>query len=80
MSLKPLVEHLIKSLVEETESVKVEESNDRGALVYEITVAPNDVGRIIGKEGRVISCVRHVVNAAGAKKQQKAFVKVLTPD
>lgn len=80
MSLKPLVEHLIKSLVEEPDAVSIEESDDRGATVYGITVAPNDVGRIIGKEGRVITCVRHVVSAAGAKKQQKTFVKVLTQD
>lgn len=80
MSLKPLVEHLIKSLVEEQDAVRVEESTDRGAVVYGVTVAPNDFGRVIGKEGRVISCVRHVVGAAGAKIQKKTFVRVLNPD
>jgi predicted RNA-binding protein YlqC (UPF0109 family) len=80
MSLKPLVETLIKNLVEEPEAVNVEESSDRGATLYKVKVAPNDVGRIIGKDGRVITCVRHVVGAAGAKQRRKTVVKVETED
>lgn len=80
MSLKPLVENLVKNLVEEPESVSVDEINDRGTDVYNVTVAPNDVGRIIGKDGRVITCVRHVVSAAGAKNRQKTVVKIVTED
>ena len=80
MSLKPLVESLVKNLVEEPDSVKVEESKDRDAQLYKVTVAPNDVGRIIGKDGRVITCVRHIVGAAGAKQRLKTVVKVQTED
>jgi predicted RNA-binding protein YlqC (UPF0109 family) len=80
MSLKPLVETLVKSLVEEPDAVVVEEAHDRGVELFNVTVAPNDVGRIIGKDGRVITCVRHVVGAAGSKKRQKTIVKVLTQD
>jgi predicted RNA-binding protein YlqC (UPF0109 family) len=80
MSLKPLVESLVKNLVEEPESVSVEETTDRGVQLFNVTVAPNDVGRIIGKDGRVITCVRHIVGAAGSKKRQKTVVKVLTQD
>ena len=49
-------------------------------MLYNVTVAPNDVGRIIGKDGRVITCVRQLVGAAGSKHRQKAIVKVLTDD
>jgi predicted RNA-binding protein YlqC (UPF0109 family) len=80
MSLKPLVESLVKNLVEEPDSVNVEESKDRDAQIYKVTVAPNDVGRIIGKDGRVITCVRHVVSAAGSKQRLKTVVKVHTED
>ncbi|HXH60830.1 MAG TPA: KH domain-containing protein [Fimbriimonadaceae bacterium] len=80
MSLKPLVENLVRNLVEEPEAVSVDETHDRGTDVYSVTVAPNDVGRIIGKDGRVITCVRHVVSAAGAKSRQKTVVKVVTED
>ncbi len=80
MSLKPLVESLIKHLAEEPDAVSVEETKDRDALLYNVKVAPNDVGRIIGKEGRVITCIRHVVSAAGAKNRQKTVVKVVAED
>lgn len=80
MSLKPLVESLVKHLAEEPDSVTVEESKDRDAQLYNVRVAPNDVGRIIGKEGRVITCIRHVVSAAGAKHRLKTVVKVVAED
>ena len=78
MSFKPLVEKVIETLVLEPEAVSVEEVEDRGAQVYHVTVAPNDVGRVIGKDGRVISCVRQLVDAAAAKAKVKAHVKVVT--
>jgi len=80
MSLQPLVEKLVKNLVEEPDAVSVEETEDRGATLYNVTVAPNDVGRIIGKDGRVITCVRHIVGAAGSKQRTKTYVKVVTDD
>lgn len=80
MSLQPLVENLVKNLVEEPDAVTVEESEDRDATLFSVTVAPNDVGRIIGKDGRVITCVRHIVGAAGSKKRAKTYVKVVTDD
>lgn len=78
MSLAPFVEQLVKHAVLEPESVTVTEADDRGTIVYGVTVAPNDVGRIIGKDGRVITCIRQVVSAAGAKAKLRTFVKVLT--
>lgn len=80
MSLSGLVEEAVKLLVNEPEAVSVESTDDRGTTVYTVTVAPNDVGRVIGKEGRVISNVRQIVGAAGAKAKQKTVVKVKTDD
>jgi uncharacterized protein len=78
MSLKPLVENVVKLTVFEPESVSVDERNDRGTHVYTVKVAPNDVGRVIGKDGRVITCIRQLVSAAGAKAHLRTVVKVLT--
>lgn len=77
-SLAPLVEYLVQAIVAEPEVVDVKESRDREGLTYHVTVAPNDVGKVIGKNGRVVSAIRYVVSAASAKDRVKAFVKVNT--
>lgn len=76
--MKELVEELVHLIVMEPEEVEVEEKEDRNGTVYQVSVAQNDVGRLIGKDGRVITCVRHVVGAAASKAKERASVKVLT--
>lgn len=76
----PLVETLVKLTVQEPEVVRVEEVQDRGVTVFQVTVAPNDVGRVIGKEGRVISCIRSIVSAAASKQRKRTVVKIATQD
>lgn len=76
MSLIPLVEETIKLLVSEPDTVSVSETKDRNTMVYAVTVSPSDVGRVIGKDGRVISSVRQLISAAGAKSRLKTVVKV----
>ena len=78
MSLAPFVENMVKLTVFEPDAVSVEEVNDRGTRVYTVKVAPNDIGRVIGKDGRVITCIRQLVSAAGAKAHQRTVVKVQT--
>lgn len=78
--MKTFVESLVKYCVHEPDAVSVSVGADRSGTVYTITVAPEDVGRIIGKDGRVISCIRQVVGAVGAKTRERAFVKVQTDD
>lgn len=77
-SFAPLVEHLVRSIVAEPDSVSVEENKGRDGLTFFVRVAPNDVGKVIGKNGRVVQAVRYLVSAAAAKARQKAFVKVVT--
>jgi hypothetical protein len=76
--VKALVEEVVQLIVMEPESVSVDQKKDRSGTVYNVRVAPNDVGRLIGKDGRVITCVRHLVSAAAAKAKQRASVKVIT--
>jgi len=78
MSYGPLVEHLVQSIVSDPGAVQVRETREQGALVYFVTVAPGDVGKVIGKSGRVVSAVRYLVSSAAAKSRTKAFVKVVT--
>lgn len=76
--LEGLVEEAVKLVVNEPDSVGVSSAKDRGAVIYNVTVAPNDVGRVIGKDGRVVSSIRQLVGAAGAKAKEKAIVKIKT--
>lgn len=78
MSLKNLVEHVVRLVVADPDAVSVEESQEQDAVTYFVQVAPEDVGKVIGKSGRVVSSLRYLVSAAAAKNRQKAFVKVVT--
>jgi len=62
--MRDLVEFLVRSLVEEPDSVRVEEIDDDGATVLEVHVAEGDHGRVIGREGRVANAIRTIAKAA----------------
>ena len=72
-----LLEFLVKALVEEPEAVVVEELEEDGDLVYEITVADDDLGRVIGKGGRVANALRTVAKAAAVKQERRVIVDIL---
>ena len=62
-----LLEFLVKALVEDPAAVVVEELEEDGDLVYEITVAEDDLGRVIGKGGRVANAIRTIAKAAAVR-------------
>lgn len=72
------VEHLIKSVVEHPDQVEIDEQADGNTRTFYISVNPEDVGKVIGKSGRVVSAIRCVVSAVAAKSREKAFVKIET--
>jgi predicted RNA-binding protein YlqC (UPF0109 family) len=78
MSYKPFVEHLIKSVVDNPDAIEIQEEVDRGTRTFFVNVAEGDVGKVIGKSGRVISNIRCLVSAIAARDKEKAFVKVVT--
>lgn len=78
MSYRPFVEHLIKSVVENPDQIEIDEEVDGGTRTFYVHVAPDDVGKVIGKSGRVVTAIRCVVSAVAAKSREKAFVKVVT--
>lgn len=66
--MKDLVEYIAESLVERPDAVRVEEQRQRGTLRYELYVADGDMGRVIGKGGRVANSMRQLLDAAAAAR------------
>jgi uncharacterized protein len=75
--LKDLLEFLTRALVEDPEAVEVEEFDEDGDLVYEISVADDDLGRVIGKNGRVANALRAVAKAAAVRLDRRVIVDIL---
>lgn len=75
--MKELVEVITKALVDDPASVVVTEREDRKATVLEVRVADSDMGKVIGKQGRIAKAIRSVVKAAAAKEDKKVIVDIL---
>ncbi len=77
--MKALVELLVKALVDHPEEVEVIETVDEGATYnYEVHVAPQDTGKVIGKQGKIANAIRTVVKAAAVKADVRAFVEIIS--
>lgn len=76
LSIRELVEGVVSSIVDDTERVEIVEEETDSGLLFTITVGRDDVGKLIGKEGRVASALRTVCKAAGAKQGQRVLVNV----
>ena len=75
--MKELVEVIAKSLVENPEEVTVTEMQSGKTTVVELKVAPSDMGKVIGKQGRIAKAIRAVVKAAASKEDKKVVVDIL---
>jgi uncharacterized protein len=75
--VRELVEFLVRSLVEEPAAVQVEELEENGDVVLEVTVAERDLGRVIGRGGRIANALRTVARAAATKEERRAIVEIL---
>ncbi len=75
-----LVGFLVQGVVGHPEEVEVEEFLDDQGSIYGIRVHPDDVGRVIGREGRVANALRHVVKAAATKTGARIQVEIITDD
>jgi predicted RNA-binding protein YlqC (UPF0109 family) len=75
--VRELLEFLTRALVEDPDAVEVEEFEENGDLVYEISVADRDLGRVIGKGGRVANALRCVAKAAAVREQRRVIVDIL---
>ena len=76
--MRELVELMVKSLVDDPDQAQVNEVTGESIVVYEISVAESDLGKVIGKGGRIANAMRTIVKAAGSKVDKKATVEILS--
>ncbi len=72
-----MIEFLLKLIVDYPDKVQINEVNEERVTVLEISVHPNDVGKIIGKQGRVIKAIRTIVRAATIKENKRTVIEII---
>ena len=75
--MKELVQYLARSLVNNPDAVEVKETQGESASVLELKVAKEDLGRIIGKQGRTAKSIRTILNAAASKANRKVVLEIV---
>ena len=75
--MKELVEVIAKSLVDNPDEVVVTETENEKAIVVELRVAQSDMGKVIGKQGRIAKAIRSVVTAAASKEDKSVVVDIM---
>ena len=75
--MEALLEYLAKSLVDKPDEVRVVRTERDDALVLQLHVAPDDVGKVIGRQGRIARALRTVVRASGAKTGDRVVVEIV---
>ena len=71
------IEFLVKALVDQPEQVNITEVAREEATTYEVRVSPEDLGKVIGKQGRIANAVRTVAKAAAMKDKRKIYVEIV---
>ena len=74
--MKELVEVIVKALVDDPESVVVTEKEEGRTTIVEVKVADSDMGKVIGKQGRIAKAIRAIVKAAASKEDKKVVVDI----
>ena len=75
--MKDLVEYLAKGLVSHPNAVEIHETTGAGATVLQLKVAKEDLGRIIGKQGRTAKSIRTILNAAASRTNRKVVLEII---
>ena len=73
--MKETLETIILSLVEEKSGVHIEEKNDEKSISFEVKVADKDMGKVIGKEGKIAKSIRTVMKAVAGKERKKVSIE-----
>ncbi len=77
MELKPLLEAIVRDLVDKPDEVRISEHARETATVLELRVARSDIGKVIGKDGRTAQSIRTVLTAAGSKERRKVHLDIM---
>ncbi len=75
--MRELVEAIAKALVDDPDAVTVNEVEGERSTILELKVAPDDMGKVIGKQGRIAKAIRTVVKAAATKEDKRVVVEIL---
>lgn len=75
--MKNLVEVIAKNLVNNPDEVRVKETEGNSSIIIELSVAPEDMGKVIGKQGRIAKAIRTVVKSAAVKTDKKVIVEII---
>jgi hypothetical protein len=75
--MKELIEQIAKAIVEKPEDVQVRSIEGENAIVIELRVAKDDIGKVIGKKGKTISAMRTILNATRAQKRKRQVLEVI---
>ena len=75
--MKELVEYIVKSIASHPDEVKVTEEDQDGRIILRIEVAPDDKGKVIGRQGRVAQSIRVLVRVAAVKQETRAILEIV---
>ncbi|MEQ6375301.1 KH domain-containing protein [Bacillaceae bacterium S4-13-58] len=75
--MKALIETIVRPLVDHPEEIVITEKEEERKIVYHLTVHPEDVGKVIGKGGRIAKAIRTVVYAAGSDSKKRIFLDIM---
>jgi predicted RNA-binding protein YlqC (UPF0109 family) len=75
--LADLLEYLARQLVDEPDAVRVETVEESGAVILRLRVAPDDVGKVIGRQGRLARALRGIVRASASRPHQRVLLEIV---
>jgi predicted RNA-binding protein YlqC (UPF0109 family) len=75
--MEGMLEYVARGLVDKPDEVRVVRTERNGSVVFELHVAPDDVGKVIGRQGRIVRALRTLVRAAGGRMNQRALLEVV---
>lgn len=75
--MKDLIEYLVKALVDEPDQVSINEVEGTEATTYEIRVASTDLGKVIGKQGKIANALRTVAKAAAMRNKKRVYLEII---
>ncbi len=75
--MKEVLQTIIESLVEDKDGIQINEVNNDRSIVFEVKVAEKDMGRVIGKEGRIAKAIRTIFKAVASKEQKKVTIEFI---
>jgi uncharacterized protein len=76
--MQELVEYMVRALVDEPEAVRINRVEGDGLTVYEVNVAQGDLGKVIGRQGRIANALRSVLKAAATKTHERVTLEIVS--